>query len=60
MQEEASLPASEAGRPDGSNSAPSDNAQSGLAATGSDGKCVFIQCKLLRKVNRSRRYIKYE
>lgn len=37
-----SLPASEAGRPDGSNSALSDNAQSGLAATGSDGKrCAY-------------------
>ena len=45
MQEKSalSLPASEAGRPDGSNSAPSDNAQWGSAATGSDGEktCTF-------------------
>lgn len=40
MQEEAALspPASEAERPDGLNSALSDNAQWGLAATSSDGK----------------------
>lgn len=40
MQEEdaLSLPASEAGRPDGSDSDLSDISQWGLAATGSDGK----------------------
>lgn len=44
-QVEASLspPASEAGRQDGSNSAPSESAQSGLAAAGSEEKktCVI-------------------
>lgn len=48
MQEEAvlSLPASEAGRPDGSNSALSDIAQWGSAATGSDGKDAWRECIL--------------
>lgn len=54
MQEEVvpSLPASEAGRPDGSNSAPSDNAQWGLAATGSGRQ------RHMKGINLSDSYIK--
>lgn len=48
-KEEASLPASEAGRPDGSNSAPSENARSGSAAAGSDVKRVWIPTLIIDK-----------